>query len=62
MIEKDSEMLRQAMVNMSVYDILHNPESVFTKLIGYLVDTAPLSVWQDEYLFNEFIIKNLAKL
>jgi hypothetical protein len=40
MIEKDSEMLRKAMVNMSVYDILHNSELVFTKLISHTVDTA----------------------
>lgn len=30
---------------MSIYDILRDYETVFTKLIDHAVDTAPASVW-----------------
>lgn len=34
-------MLREAKINMSIYDILHKYDETFIKLVSYAVQSAP---------------------
>ena len=39
---------------MSIYDILRNPEEVFTHLIEYILKTAPAKIWSNPESFITF--------
>jgi hypothetical protein len=39
---------------MSIYDILRNPEEVFTHLIEYILKTAPAKIWSNPESFVTF--------
>lgn len=36
-VNKESNYLRECRVNMTIYDILHNPEDVFTRLVEHIL-------------------------
>ena len=47
-LNKEAELLKNARVNMSLYDILRKPDEVFTKLVNYAVDSSNVEEWMRE--------------
>ena len=44
-LSKEAELLKEARIDMTLYDILRKPDEVFTKLVNHAVGTKDLGRW-----------------